>query len=83
MHIKNKRGQSTVEYILLVTAVLAVLIAFFANGGQYGFTNQLNSTLNQAAADMSTMQSTLVDSHAATPAGNGTNPSITVNLLAN
>ncbi len=28
MYIKNKRGQSTVEYVLLVTAVVAVMIAF-------------------------------------------------------
>ena len=28
MHIKNKRGQSTVEYVLLVTAVVAAIIAF-------------------------------------------------------
>jgi Flp pilus assembly pilin Flp len=31
MHIKNKRGQSTVEYVLLVTAVVAVIIAFVSH----------------------------------------------------
>ena len=42
---KNKRGQSTVEYVLLVTAVLAVIIAFVStkNGG---FQGQMNTTLN-------------------------------------
>jgi len=31
MKINNKRGQSTVEYVLLVTAVVAVMIAFSTN----------------------------------------------------
>ena len=42
MHIKNKRGQSTVEYILLVTAVVGVVIAFVASG---------NSPFSHAKAD--------------------------------
>jgi uncharacterized protein (UPF0333 family) len=58
MHIKNKRGQSTVEYILLMTAVVAVIIGFVAtqNGG---FQTQLNSTLGSAANQMTEMSGRL------------------------
>ena len=38
MHIKNKKGQSTVEYILLVTAVVAVIIVF-GNGNNRWISN--------------------------------------------
>lgn len=82
MHIKNKKGQSTVEYVLLVTAVLAVIIAFVSSS-KGGFQSQLNSTLNTATGDMGTIASTLSTSHAAsTSAGNTTNPG-SLNPLAN
>ena len=73
MHIKNKRGQSTVEYVLLVTAVLAVIIAFVTskNGG---FQTTLNTTLNTATGDMSTISGTLSGSH---QAGNASTANIT------
>ena len=54
MHIKNKRGQSTVEYVLLVTAVVAVIIAFVTVNNNGGFQAQLNSTLNTATQEMNT-----------------------------
>jgi len=70
MHIKNKRGQSTVEYVLLVTAVLVVIIAFVStkNGG---FQGQLNSSLNAVASDMNSMGDRLSTSHEATTAPTG------------
>ena len=63
MHIKNKRGQSTVEYILLLTAVVVVIIAFFSSTNKGGFQSQINATLNQATQDMNTMSGMLVSSH--------------------
>jgi len=63
MQIKNKRGQSTVEYILLVTAVVAVMVIFATNNNQGGFRNTLNSTLTQTTADVGTMGDKLVATH--------------------
>ena len=70
MHIKNKRGQSTVEYVLLVTAVLVVIIAFVStkNGG---FQGQLNSSLNAVASDINSMGDKLSSSHLSTTAPSG------------
>jgi uncharacterized protein (UPF0333 family) len=79
MYIKNKRGQSTVEYILLVTAVVAVIILFLTNQNQGGFVQTLNSTLNQASSDMSTEETTLSDSHAATSPVD-TPPPVSINV---
>jgi len=80
MYIKNKRGQSTVEYVLLVTAVLAVIIAFVTskNGA---FQGQLNSTLGTTANDMNTISGTLSASHQAQPASNSVTdtPPYTIN----
>ena len=46
--LKNKRGQSTLEYIILVTAVVAVLLVFLGPNGVFraGFTNALSSGTN-------------------------------------
>jgi Flp pilus assembly pilin Flp len=81
MYIKNKRGQSTVEYVLLVTAVLAVIIAFVSGSGNGGFQSQLNTTLNQATNEMNSEAGRLSTSHAAststdqgTPTGYSVNP---------
>ena len=83
MHIKNKKGQSTVEYVLLVTAVLAVIIAF-VTGNNSVFKNQLNSTLNTATGDMSTIAGTLSTSHQAGNAtATNTTPPYTVSVLPN
>ena len=49
MYIKNKKGQSTVEYVLLMTAVVAVIIALVTgkNSGLQGtLTNTLNATIS-------------------------------------
>ena len=50
-HIKLKRknkGQSTVEYIILVAAILAALIVFLSPGGvfQTAFDNTLSTGTN-------------------------------------
>ena len=84
MYIKNKRGQSTVEYILLVTAVLAVIVALVA-GKNGAFQQQLNGTLNTAVADMNSLGTTLSGSHGLSPAPNATTNTtspLTVNVLA-
>ena len=58
MYIKNKKGQSTVEYILLVTAVVAVMIVFTTGV----FKTQLNSAVNTAGTDIDTKMNTLTGS---------------------
>lgn len=74
MYIKNKRGQSTVEYVLLATAVIAVIIALVASNGSQ-FRTQLNSTLNTAIGDMGPASDTLSSSHQPKGViGNGTAP---------
>ena len=70
MHIKNKRGQSTVEYVLLVTAVVAVMIVFATNKNA-GFQSQLCSTLNTATSDIGTVMTQLDGSHKAGPGCKG------------
>jgi Flp pilus assembly pilin Flp len=76
MHIKlkNKRGQSTVEYVLLVTAVLAVIIAFTSKSNG-PLQTQLNSTLGNAVSDIGDEGTALDSSHALTnSSGGGTSP---------
>jgi Flp pilus assembly pilin Flp len=73
MYIKNKRGQSTVEYILLVTAVIAVMIVFLTGKGGGGLGNQLNTALSQAANDMNSAADVLYSSHGASN-GEATSP---------
>ena len=46
----HKKAQSTVEYILLVAAVIAVAIIFLGPGGL--FQSRLNTTLNQVSGSM-------------------------------
>jgi hypothetical protein len=83
MHIKNKRGQSTVEYVLLMTAVVAVIILFVANQNKGGFQDQLNSTLNGAVQEMSSMSDKFSGSHASQPAPTSSDtPPYSVNVDA-
>ncbi len=46
--LKNKKGQSTLEYIVLVTAVVAALLVFLGPSGifQSRLTNSLDITTN-------------------------------------
>ncbi len=83
MHIKNKKGQSTVEYVLLMTAVVVVIIAFVTSNKSGSFQAQLNSTLNSAAQEMNTMAGRLSDSHDSGSAPTGSNvgtPPYTINV---
>ena len=48
------RGQSTVEYIILVSAVLAVAILFLTNS-KGGFQEKLNQTLEDTTEHMNKM----------------------------
>jgi Flp pilus assembly pilin Flp len=46
------KGQSTVEYILLVTCVTLVVILFTTGNGPGTFKSGLNQVFNQATQDM-------------------------------
>jgi uncharacterized protein (UPF0333 family) len=48
---RKKKGQSTLEYVLLVTAVIVVIIALVLNPNS-PFKQSLNSTLNAGISDM-------------------------------
>ena len=43
---KTKRGQSTIEYIILVAAVIGVLLVFYSNGFKTALTNTLTLGTN-------------------------------------
>ena len=47
----NRTGQSTVEYILLVTAVVAVMIVFATNNNS-GFRGKMTNALDETTNDM-------------------------------
>jgi len=53
--IKRKKGQSTVEYILLVTAVIAVMVIFATNNNSGSLRATLNSTYSQSANEIGIM----------------------------
>ena len=50
---RKKKGQSTLEYILLITAVVLILITFLQSGGL--FQNRYNDTLASATNGMVNM----------------------------
>jgi hypothetical protein len=52
--VKNKKGQSTLEYIILVTAVIVVIISFLVSPAS-PFRTQLNTTLNSTIGMVDTM----------------------------
>jgi len=53
---KNKKGQSTVEYILLVTAVIAVIITITTGP----FKTKLTDTINKTTDGMGIMADRLM-----------------------
>lgn len=62
-HIKMKRknkGQSTVEYIILVAAILAALIVFLRPGGV--FQTAFNDALSTGTSGMQNMANRLANS---------------------
>lgn len=64
--LKKKSGQSTVEYILLVTAVIVILI-FFLVSGNSPFKQKYNETLNIATSGMQDMANRLATSRPLAP----------------
>ena len=58
--LKNKRGQSTLEYIILVTAVVAVVLVFLGPSGF--FQKTFNSTLSDVSGVMNMMSNRYVNS---------------------
>jgi hypothetical protein len=58
---RKRKGQSTLEYIILVTAVIVVIISFLVSP-QSVFKTQLNTTLNATTDMMATMSSRLGNS---------------------
>lgn len=69
MFKRNKKGQSTMEYVIMATAVMAVIIGFVASDNS-PFRSKLNSLLGQAANDMDSSYGKLSDSHS--PLAGGT-----------
>ncbi len=68
--LKNRKGQSTVEYILLVTAVVAVMILFTTNKNS-GLQSKMNQTLEDTSSVITDMSGRLGESHAPAPDGVG------------
>jgi uncharacterized protein (UPF0333 family) len=58
--INKKKGQSTVEYIILVAAILAALIVFLAPGGI--FSTAINDTFVTGTNGMQNMAGRLATS---------------------
>ena len=58
--LRSKKGQSTVEYLILVAGVIAILIVFMREGGT--FRNALNNTYTTATNGMETMANRLQNS---------------------
>ncbi len=56
----NSKGQSTIEYILMVTAVIAVIIAL-TNGSNSPFQKKLTNTLNLSINGMETQAQVLTN----------------------
>ena len=59
-------GQSTVEYIVLVAAVIAVAIAFMTSSGG-PFQTKLNDTMDRVTSQMSNMADRLGNASAPQP----------------
>jgi uncharacterized protein (UPF0333 family) len=58
---KKKKGQSTLEYIILVTGVIVVLIVFLRPGGP--FNSAFNETLKTGTNGMDNLAKRLKASH--------------------
>jgi uncharacterized protein (UPF0333 family) len=59
---KKRKGQSTVEYVILVAAVLVVII-WFLTGTSSPFKQAYNAALNQGAQGMQDIANSLARSH--------------------
>lgn len=58
---RKKKGQSTLEYIIMVTGVIVVLIFFLGPGGP--FATSFNKTMLQGTNGMESIANTLGGSH--------------------
>ncbi|MBF0523287.1 MAG: class III signal peptide-containing protein [Candidatus Omnitrophica bacterium] len=58
---RKKKGQSTVEYIILVAGVIAALLIFLRPNGPFNVA--FNSTLNSTTGAMTHMATTFANSH--------------------
>ena len=59
--VRKKKGQSTLEYIILVTGVIAILILFLNPSGGVFFT-AFNNTLKTGTNGMENMANRLAES---------------------
>ena len=59
--LRSKKGQSTVEYIILVAGVVAILIVFVGSSSS-PFRTALNTTYGTATNGMNTMATRLMNS---------------------
>ena len=59
--LRNRKGQSTMEYLILVAGVIAILIVFLKPQGV--FRTALNTTYQDAASGMTNMANYLKGSH--------------------
>lgn len=64
MH-KSTNGQSTLEYIILVSAVVAVILIFLGPSGV--FQSRLNTTFDQVSNSMTNMAGRLSNSYPLAP----------------
>jgi uncharacterized protein (UPF0333 family) len=62
---RKKKGQSTLEYIILVTGVIVILIAFLKPDGV--FNNAFNATLSSGTNGMQNMADRLGGSRGLSP----------------
>ena len=68
--LRSKLGQSTVEYLILVAGVIAILIVFVGNNSSIGFRAALNRTYNSATQGMEGMANRLSSSRCNATGGN-------------
>ena len=62
---RRKKGQSTIEYLVLVAGVIAAMILFLKPNGP--FAQSYNRTLTQGTNGMENLAGRLADSHAPSP----------------
>jgi uncharacterized protein (UPF0333 family) len=64
--LRNKKGQSTLEYVILVAGIILIII-WFVGANNSPFQNALNSTLQQATNGMEDMANRLRGSRPPAP----------------
>lgn len=60
--LRTRKGQSTLEYLVLVAMVIAILIIFL-NPSNGVFSKAYNATLSQGTSGMESMANRLSNSH--------------------